>query len=229
MIRVVVVDDDFRVARIHAASVDRVDGFRCVGHAQTAADARHVIAELRPDLMLLDIYLPDEDGLSLLRSLHAGPDPAPDCIVASAARDMQRIRSAMQVGVLYYLVKPFAFAQLRTHLEIYRRWRAGVEASASQADQATVDGLYHLLRDPGAPSGPRGSLTPTMQAILEVIRAAERPLGAAQVARELGMSRPTAQRYLARLDSLGLVELRLTYGSTGRPNHYYRPAGPAPG
>ena len=100
MIRMLVVDDDFRVARIHAASVERVAGFTCVGEAHTAAEARQAIAELHPDLMLLDIYLPDEDGLSLLRSLHAWSDSAPDCIVITAARDLQTVRSAMQVGAV---------------------------------------------------------------------------------------------------------------------------------
>ena len=71
MIATVVVDDDFRVARVHAAAVDRVDGFHCVGVAHTAGEARLLITEHSPQLMLLDIYLPDEDGLSLLRSLHA--------------------------------------------------------------------------------------------------------------------------------------------------------------
>ena len=68
------VDDDFRVARIHAASVERIDGFCCVGQAHTAAEARAQIIDMeRPDLLILDIYLPDEDGLSLLRSLTGEP------------------------------------------------------------------------------------------------------------------------------------------------------------
>ena len=72
-IRTLVVDDDFRVARIHAASVERIEGFSCVGQAHTAAEARQLIDASSPDLLILDIYLPDEDGLSLLRSLAGAP------------------------------------------------------------------------------------------------------------------------------------------------------------
>jgi response regulator of citrate/malate metabolism len=222
MIRTLVVDDDYRVARIHAASVARVPGFICVGESHSAAEARSAIAELVPDLLLLDLYLPDENGLSLLGSLHALPGSAPDCIVISAARDLQSVRSAMQMGAVYYLVKPFGFSQLRDQLEAYGRWRSRV-TTPGEADQATVDSLYNLLRGSSSPSTLRRYLAPTMQKILDVIRSAACPIGASQVARELGVSRPTAQRYLTKLESQGLIELQLEYGSTGRPNHLYRP------
>ncbi len=220
MIRTLVVDDDYRVARVHAASVQRVPGFSCVGEAHTAAEARAAVAAHHPDLLLLDIYLPDEDGLSLLRSLHTAPD-APDCIVISAARDLGMVRAAMQIGAVYYLVKPFGFHQLRDQLETYRRWRARV-STAGEADQATVDSLYGMLRGAPSPTTARRYLSPTTQKILEVIRAAPQPVGAAQIAEQLGVSRPTVQRYLAKLERQGVIELHLEYGSTGRPNHLYR-------
>ena len=222
MIRTLVVDDDYRVARIHAAAVGRLDGFTCVGQAHSAAQARTAVAELRPDLMLLDIYLPDEDGLSLLRSLHAAGEPAPDCIVITAARDLQVVRSAMHIGAVYYLVKPFGFAQLRDQLEAYRRWREHLEL-ATEADQATVDNLYSVLRGPAATAAARRRLPPTMRRILDTVRAADHALGAAEVAAQLGMSRPTAQRYLTELERRGTLELVLEYGATGRPVHLYRP------
>jgi response regulator of citrate/malate metabolism len=225
MISVLVVDDDFRVARIHGLSVDRVPGFTCVGQAHTAAEARRAIDELHPDLLLLDIYLPDEDGLSLLRSLHARPEVTVDCIVVSAARDLRLVRSAMQVGAVYYLVKPFGFAQLREQLEAYGRWRGRVSRDG-EADQAAVDRLYGLLRPSPSANALRGQLGPTMQAVLEIIRTADRPVGASEVARDMGVSRPTAQRHLSKLERLGFIELHLAYGNTGRPNHLYRPVVP---
>ena len=69
MIRVVVVDDDFRIADIHAAYVDKVDGFQAIAKAHTAAEAVTAVDRLRPDLLLLDLYLPDEHGLDLVARL----------------------------------------------------------------------------------------------------------------------------------------------------------------
>ena len=145
-IRTLVVDDDFRVARIHAASVERIEGFVCVGQAHTAAETREHLERDQVDLLILDIYLPDEDGLSLLRSL-TGAGSAPDCIFITAARDLESVRTAIGLGAVSYLVKPFRFAQLQDKLDAYRRWRTELAASADgEADQDTVDTLYELLR-----------------------------------------------------------------------------------
>lgn len=172
-------------------------------------------------MLILDIYLPDEDGLSLLRSL-AAAGSAPDTIFITAARDVSSVRAAMGLGAVYYLVKPFGFTQLREQLCAYRSWRDRLTAEAdAPADQATVDNLFQLLRGPGAATE-QSTLPPTMGRILEAVRRAGDPIGATGVAAELGISRPTAQRYLSDLERRRLVELELSYGSTGRPEHRYR-------
>ena len=83
MIRVVVVDDDFRIAGIHAAFVDKVDGFQAIGQVHTAAEAVTAVDRLRPDLLLLDLYLPDEHGLDLVARLRREGHPQVDVIVIS--------------------------------------------------------------------------------------------------------------------------------------------------
>ncbi|WP_322770098.1 MULTISPECIES: response regulator [unclassified Frankia] len=226
MIPILVIDDDYRVASIHAAIVEQVPGFHCVGEAHSAAEARTAIRDFQPELLLLDIHLPDEDGLSLLRTLKATVGRVPDCIVVTAARDLHAVRTAMHLGAVYYLVKPFGVGQLRDQLRAYRRWREQLESS-DQADQETVDALYNLLRAPTAlNSSPPSQLPPTMAKILDAVSAAAQPVSATQIAQQLGMSRPTAQRYLADLQRRGLVALDLAYGSTGRPVHRYHPAAP---
>ena len=221
-IRTLVVDDDFRVAHIHATSIERIDGFVCVGQAHTAAEARKQILESAPDLLILDIYLPDQDGLSLLRSL-TGEGAAPDCIFITAARDLESVRAAMGLGAMYYLVKPFGFAQLKDKLESYRRWRTEVanQPSGNEADQSTVDALYDMLRGSGGSGGAARLLPPTMAKILRAVQAADSPIGASAIATQLGISRPTAQRYLTELHRRGVLDLDLEYGATGRPVNLY--------
>ncbi len=218
MIRTLIVDDDFRVAQIHAERVSRVPGFLTVGTVPNADLARKAVAELHPDLILLDIYLPGENGLSLLRSLQVEPG-GPDCVVISAARDLSTVRAAMRSGAIYYLVKPFGFDQLRQQLEAYRRWHSQLQRGGA-LDQAGVDDLYEILH------GQTGTTTtsrlhPTMQKVLDEVRASSQPIGAADIAAHLGMSRPTAQRYLTDLERRGSVELTLEYGLTGRPVNSY--------
>ena len=222
MIRTLVIDDDYRVAKVHAASVDRIDGFQSVGEAHSAAEAGRLIQALRPNLLLLDLYLPDRGGLQLIRSLPELDLPVrPDFIVITAARDIDSVRQAIQLGAMYYLVKPFGFVQLREQLEAYRQLHEGLE-EATVATQRTVDALYGLMRTPGARATERGRLSPTTAEVLDQVRASANGLSAAEVAALLGVSRATAQRHLAQLVRAGMVDLRLNYGSTGRPEHRYR-------
>lgn len=103
MIRTLVVDDDYHVAHAHALSVGRVPGFSVVGEVHSAEEARQLISEVRPDLLLLDMYLPDYNGLDLVRRLtreSAKSDESgyvPDFLLVTAARDIESVRSAMQL------------------------------------------------------------------------------------------------------------------------------------
>jgi len=216
VIRTLVVDDDYRVADLHAAFVGKVDGFTVVGQAHTARAAYEAIAEDPPDLLLLDLYLPDAHGLELLRRLQSRPTPRPDVIVITAARDASSVRTALQLGAVSYLVKPFAFDALAERLRSYRELRERL-AHLGEASQEDVDELYGLLRNAPPPKP-----APTMQRVLDVVRGADDGVDAAEVAARAGISRPTSQRYLAELVKSGLVELTLRYGTTGRPTHRYR-------
>ena len=226
MIRVLVVDDDYHVAHAHALGVAKVDGFEVIGEAHTAGEAERLIAEQSPDLLLLDMYLPAFTGLDLAPRLAAGGRAVPDFLLVTAARDIESVREAMQLGALYYLVKPFSVAALREQLEAYRSWTEQLlrtTPSARPVDQNLVDSLYSVRGTPPRRPTTTSALQPTMARVLEIVTKAPGPVGASEVAEVLGASRPTAQRHLATLVKKGLLDIALTYGSTGRPEHRYQP------
>ena len=228
---VLVVDDDFRVASVHVGFVEAVPGFRVVGQAGSAAEALRLAQELRPDLVLMDVYLPDGDGLDVVRQLLADPDPStgsgtgPAVIVISAANDLATVRRAVQLGALHYLVKPFGFAELAERLAAYRNAQERIAALGEAATQDDVNRLFDLLRPaPPAPPPPLDEgrrLAPTLQAVLDAVAARRTDVSAQEVAAAIGISRTTAQRALIQLEQSGLVRLELRYGSTGRPEHRY--------
>ena len=221
MIRTLVVDDDYRVAEINSAYVERVAGFEVCGRAHTAKAALEAAETRDPDLILLDLYLPDQHGLDLLRRLRTMPDP-PDVIVITAARDVPTVRASMQLGAVHYLVKPFTFDRLAEQLRAYRSLResAGTLEEASQDD---VDRLYQIMRTAprGGPQLPKGASEETVNLVLDALRSTEEPITAAEVGDRVGLSRATAQRYLAYLLERGLVHRHLQYGTAGRPAHRY--------
>jgi response regulator of citrate/malate metabolism len=222
MISTLVVDDDYRVADIHASFVARVPGFLVCGQAHTAAQAREEIADGRPDLVLLDLYLPDEHGLDLIRNLDA--THRPDFLVITAARDLPTVRQAMQLGAVHYLVKPFGFAQLHARLVTYQGLHQRIHSidPVTEADQDQVDNLYAMLHAIPAEPTPKRHSASTMTLVRDAVRSAEKDVSAAEIAAQVGISRPTAQRYLSYLADQGIVQRRLRYGNPGRPEQRYR-------
>jgi two-component system CitB family response regulator len=215
MIRVLVVEDDFRVAQVHVDFTARVDGFTVAGTARTAADCRAFLAARPVDLVLLDSYLPDEPGLDLLAELTV------DTIMLTAASDAASVRLAVARGALNYLVKPFTAEQLGERLTAYRRYRT-VLAGDRHLTQEEIDRVWRLLHEGDRPAVPKGQSAVTVRLVSEALRHAGEPRTAAEIADELGISRATAQRYLAALARDGAAEMRLRYGATGRPEHRYR-------
>ncbi|MET9803525.1 response regulator [Streptomyces sp. NPDC006368] len=221
MIRVLVVDDDVRVAGINAAYVAKVPGFDVVALAHTAAEALARVEEFPDlDLILLDHYLPDENGLAVVRELRRRGHQT-DVIMVTAARDVATVQAAQRHGALQYLVKPFNFAGLRPKLEAYAALRRTLEGGG-EAEQAQVDRIFGALSvGSGAPDLPKGHSPTTAELIRQVLLTADGPLSAQEIAERAGVSRQTAQRYLKLLERAGRVRLSLKYGETGRPEHRY--------
>jgi two-component system CitB family response regulator len=217
MIRVLVVEDDFRVANVHVAFTHRVPGFHVVGTALTATDARRMLAELRPDLMLLDTYLPDGSGLELLAETNV------DTIMLTAASDAATVRAAYARGALNYLVKPFTGEQLVDRLSAYGRYRNTLAtASRTHLSQDDIDRALRHLHTGDRPAVPKGQSPVTARLVAELLRTSpQQSRTAAEIAAELGIARATAQRYLAALEQGGSITMTLRYGSTGRPEHLY--------
>ena len=225
-IRVLVVDDDFAVAALHRAFVEDHGSFTVVATASTGAEALELVSVHHPELVLLDIYLPDMSGLAVLNEIRSRTDLSVDVIAITAARELDTVRSAMRGGVLHYLVKPFTAAALRERLDDYLRHREMIQRSAREAtelDQAQVD---RLLNAPGStllPTAPlpKGLSQQTMSLVTRSLSATRAPKSSAQIAEAVGMSRVAARRYLEHLVVLRKATVQPRYGRSGRPENLY--------
>jgi response regulator of citrate/malate metabolism len=223
VIRVLIVDDDFMVAKVHAGFVSALAGFEVVGTASTGSQALEDVVRLRPDLVLLDVYLPDMTGLDVLRRLRAGGWPA-DVIVISAARDVDSIRSALHGGVLHYLVKPFDRRTFEARMHDYVRLH-GELAELEEAGQGDVDRMFGRARG-GAQRAevqtPKGITLETMELVREALEAAGPDgLSATECSARTGLARVSARRYLEQLVAAQQADVRQRYGTAGRPERRF--------
>ncbi len=222
MIRTLIVEDDFRVAELHAAFVSKVEGFEVIGKAHTMATAYEAILTLQPHLILLDLFLPDQHGLELLAKLSQLPRGKKiDVFIISAARDSASVKEALQLGAANYLVKPFSQIQLAQRLIAYKA-AADKLAANSDISQSEVDQLSSLLRGNRVDSTQGSGKNPTIESIKSYLAQSKSAHSAYEVGIGIGISRATAQRYLSQMVDRKLLILELQYGTAGRPINMYR-------
>ncbi len=249
VVRVLVVEDEPIAARAHATYTNRVNGFTTAAVVGNAANCLRRLAEGDIDLVLLDLHLPDSDGLDLYRKIRAAGHPV-DVIIVSSARDADLVRGAVAFGAVQYIIKPFTFAAFKDKMLAYADFRHQITGGPTDlVDQQAVDRALSSLRAPSARSLPKGMSAETLESILGVLKSrypdtaappAEQPenqppgeassdadgLSASTVASLIGASRITARRYLEYLADEGVLSRSLRYGAVGRPEALYRPALP---
>jgi response regulator of citrate/malate metabolism len=223
VIRVLIVDDDFMVAKVHAGFVAALEGFEVIGTAATGAQAIEDVVRLRPDLVLLDVYLPDMTGLDVLRRLRAAACPS-DVIVISATRDVDSIRSALHGGVLHYLVKPFDRRTFEARLRDFAALRSDL-AELEEAGQADVDRVFGTGPAPVARTAtttPKGIAPETLELVRATLAAAGTDgLSATECSERTGLARVSARRYLEQLVTQQEADVRQRYGTAGRPERRF--------
>jgi len=226
VIRVLVVEDDPRTAEAHGAYVSRMPGFALAGIAHSAADARRALRDAalageRIHLLLLDFTLPDGNGLALCGEVRAS-GLVIDVIAVTAERGLDAVRRAVAVGVVQYLIKPFAFAAFQAKLEAYADYAERMRQPVSALSQTEVDTAFSALRTSNAHGLPKGLSPQTLEAVERLLAEAGAALSATEVSTRLGLSRVTARRYLEHLVDGGVATRAQRHGGKGRPESEYR-------
>jgi len=232
-LRVLIVEDEPLTAEAHAAYLARVGGFEVAGIAHTGSEAIRLLRAARGesdaatdahppiDLILLDVNLPDTTGIDLCRSLRAAGIEI-DVIAVTAVRDAAVVRSAVSLGIVQYLIKPFGFAAFAEKLGAYRRFHDRVGSSVV-TDQHEVDASFAALRTSAGADLPKGLTRETLDRVRAAIRTGARDAtSATELAADLDLSRVTARRYLEYLADAGVVQRASRYGTPGRPEVEYR-------
>ena len=233
-IRVLVVEDEPVASAAHAAYVGRLEGFTLAGTAPDGQSALRLLSEFLAsgepvELVLLDMNLPDLHGLDIARRMRAAGILA-DIIAITAVREVAIVRSAVAIGVVQYLIKPFTYATFADKLASYRLFRQQLAApqsgsSKTGASQSDVDQAFASLRAPSEMPLPKGLSASTLESVQEFMKGRSKAVSATEVMDALGMSRVTARRYLEYLADAGTASRSPRYGTPGRPENEYRWSG----
>ncbi|MEA2538572.1 MAG: two-component system, NarL family, response regulator NreC [Chloroflexota bacterium] len=190
-IRVALVDDHHVVRDGLRLVLAGVPGFEVVGDAGSEADALELVEATRPDVLLLDLTLADEDGIRLLREVRSQFSDV-RIVVLTMHRDSETVRQALAAGAAGYLVKG---AESHDLFEAIRAVWRGERYLHSSVTGAVVDDSIRWLK-----AG--GGLSLREREILGLIASGHSP---AEAAWRLGISLHTVRRHIANAsDKLGI-------------------------
>lgn len=217
MINVMIVEDDPMVAEINKQYLAKIDGFRLAATANSVAEAIRFMDNYDIQLILLDIFMPGKQGLELLAYLRKN-DLEIDVIIISAATDLERIKRALRYGVVDYLIKPFEFERFNAALNTYLEHTRFIDKQDSVSQQELDNLLLHRDEAVIAEELPKGLTKDTLKQVWDAIQELkDGPFSTDEVANVVGISRVSARKYLNFLKDLGILEVKVIYGTVGRP------------
>lgn len=214
--RVLIVEDDPKVASVNKRFIEKMPQFEVRGIVGSGEMAIEAVQRHRPELLLLDVYLPHLDGVGILKLLRQQDLPV-DVILISAARDAGIINEALRFGAIDYIIKPFGFSRFAAALERYCRLKNHL-VEGHDLEQTCLDSILDKIAQTELPKGLDNY---TLQKVLECLTFGPTPISSEKVAEFLGISRITARRYLEYLVQQKKVTVELVYGNVGRPGHLY--------
>ena len=189
-ITVFLLDDHEIVRRGIAQLLESEDGIKVIGQAGTAAEALARIPALRPDVAILDVRLPDGDGVSVCRDVRGSVVPPPACLMLTSYSDDEALFSAIMAGASGYLLKQVAGIDLVGAVRT-------IAAGGSLLDPRATALVLERLRKGDEPADPRyASLSPQEQRILGLIADG---LTNRQIGAELFLAEKTVKNYVSSL------------------------------
>ncbi|MCA0172231.1 response regulator [Bacillus sp. RAR_GA_16] len=222
-IEVLIVEDDPRIARINQKFTENVPGYVVIGVASSISEGKDLLEIVEPDLVLLDIFFPEESGLSLLWHIRENYKQT-DVMMITAAKEIEAVQEALRGGAIDYIIKPVIFERFKQTLEKFKQTR-GQMNHQKVVSQEEVDHLFTRQGTRAEVSTqvvPKGIDPLTLSKLTEVlVKQIPQGMTAEEVGSEMGCSRTTARRYLEYMVSLGKVDADLSYGTVGRPERRY--------
>lgn len=219
MINVLVVEDDPMVAELNKGYLNMIDGFSLVGVINSGTEVLEFMKSHDVSLLLLDIFMPGLDGLSLLKEIRKNYSNV-DVIMVTAARGGADIQRALRLGAIDYIVKPFVFERFQSALVSYHE-RVKLLTDESNLSQAAIDSRI-FAKETQSHKTPKGIEHETLTRIQSIVREQTKPFDVQELVPIVKLSRISLKKYLDYLVEIGELYSELAYRGQGRPVTLYR-------
>lgn len=213
-----IVEDDPMVSSINENFLQRVEAFELVGTVKNGEEALIEINKSKPDLLLLDLYMPKTTGLELLQRIRK-ENIKLDVIMITAADSPDIIEESLRLGVVDYILKPFDFKRFQSALLFYKKRRELFQTSR-RIDQDRLDSLQ-TTNEQIEEQLPKGIDKVTLTLTRNTLKNANEALSINDLSTMMSISNLTIRKYLEYLIQYNEVYLKLEYKKKGRPTKLY--------
>ena len=234
MFKVIIVEDDPMVAQINRSYIEQMPDLAVCAVLGNGRQALDFFRENGADLAILDVYMPELNGIDLLKAMR-GQGLDTDVIMVTAANDARQIDEMLRLGVVDYLVKPFTGARFREAVDKFVFKRSALRPrNGAAVEQSVIDKLTGSAQiagevlsaagsEPGSALPQKGLQRHTLDLILGCMRTSGNLFRSCDsIAGQAGLSKVTVRRYLNHLTECGMVESIIDYDTGGRPSVKYR-------
>lgn len=218
---IMIAEDDYHVADIHEKFLQQLQGVHVIAKAQSASETIRLVDQHQPDLVLLDVYLPDQLGVDVLEQLYEVA-PHVQVILITAATEKDIFTEALHHGVVDYLIKPIAFERLKEAIEKASEQRKKLTHS-TRITQSIADTFFLRVKESSDKGEelPKGIDRLTLEKVRQLLHDQKEGITAEALGKKFGASRTTSRRYLEYLISIEEAKAELEYGIVGRPERKY--------
>lgn len=229
-IHVLLIEDDPMVREVNRQFIERIEGFSLIGYASNGIEGLEKVKELKPELVFMDIFMPEQDGMITLGKIREAHLTV-DVIAVTAANDMPTVQRILHLGVYDYIMKPFTFERIEQTLKNYQAYKFKMK-DMQDLTQHDVDRLMQqrIAKASAVVQSnqmitiedlPKGFNRATLDKVLAYIQESKEAVSAEEVSTYIGTARVTARRYLDFLEKQNMLKVDIQYGSVGRPIHRY--------